>query len=268
MDQTTRDQEIVASLRAFLKHQSERVALYKEFNDAFKEYIAKRITPEEYTTICGVVTQGFVELSIEIQALEAHLGDGTTPNTTTASSTTSSSTTTAAVPPPPSSSSSARNLSLGSPEHAQLIRDVQILERTKLQLTIQGQKLLLAKEEQERQEAEEQRAQEQDERVVDEDSRVEEEASQDQEMEANVEATAVHTPNGGCHHHHHHHHGHSRETIARQPRASSGIVLDQRLTAEAWEEQLAENRSKLDQAVEEINDKLADINEAIAILIL
>ncbi|KAG0251169.1 hypothetical protein DFQ27_008952, partial [Actinomortierella ambigua] len=203
---------------------------------AFKEYIAKRITPEEYTTICGIVTQGFVELSIDIQALEAHLGDGKTPNATMStaaqeeeaapSSLSSPSATTSTGP------STRHHLSLQSPEHAQLIRDVQNLERTKLQLTVQSQKILLAKEEQERQEAEELRAQDQDERVVVEEEgsgRVEGRDDGEQSMEVDVEATA---------------------------------------TAEAWGEQMAENKRQLDQIVEDINEKLADIHEAIAILVL
>ncbi|KAG0234949.1 hypothetical protein BGW42_006048 [Actinomortierella wolfii] len=246
-----------------LSQHSERVALYKEFNDAFKEYIAKRITPEEYTTICGIVTQGFVELSVEIQALEAHLGDGTTPNTTAPSTT---DTTTIGASP--------SRLSLQSSEHAQLIRDVQNLERTKLQITVQGQKLMLAREEQERQEEVERRAEEQDERVVDEASRIAEEeeerqgVSQQSAIETDGEATTVQQSNG-CHHHHHHlHHDHHQPRATQQPRVSSGIVLDKRRTPEEWDVELAENKAQLDQIVEDINEKLADINEAIAILVL
>ncbi|KAG0036194.1 hypothetical protein BGZ83_003880, partial [Gryganskiella cystojenkinii] len=131
LDEETRNQEIVASLRGFLKHQTERVALYKEFNDAFKEYIAKRMTQEEYATICRIVTEGFVELSVEILALEAHLaGTNTSDEGADVASTSSS------------------RLSLNSPEHAQLIRAVQMLEKEKLALTVQGQKYVLAQEEQ------------------------------------------------------------------------------------------------------------------------
>ncbi|KAI7816868.1 hypothetical protein BC939DRAFT_28614 [Gamsiella multidivaricata] len=186
LDDETRNQEIVTSLRGFLKHQTERVSLYKEFNDAFKEYTAKRMTSEEYATICNIVTQGFVELSIEILALEAHLGGPTHTSTINGSAPTPSSTTTLTATET-SIESTPNRISLDSPEHAQLIRQVQLLEKQKLALTVQGQKWAMAKQEQEAEDEKEREAELQTDRVVS----IETEEQGDEGVEAEVEATAV-----------------------------------------------------------------------------
>ncbi|KAG0211997.1 hypothetical protein B0O80DRAFT_497686 [Mortierella sp. GBAus27b] len=232
LDQETRNQEIVASLRSFLKHQTERVSLYKEFNDAFKEYTAKRMTPEEYATICNIVTQGFVELSIEILALEAHLGGpshAAAMNTTTAATTPNPSASTETTSPEIS-----QRVSLNSPEHAQLIREVQLLEKQKLALTVQGQKWFLEKEAQETQDQQDREAENQADRIVGEESeRQATEAQQQQEGSG-------------------------------QGHANGGI----KLSAEEWQAKVDDNRDKLNETVEAINEKLADIQEAIAVLVL
>jgi hypothetical protein len=118
------------------------------------------MTQEEYATICRIVTEGFVELSVEILALEAYLtgtNNNNTTNTVSASSSTSSS-----EPALPRT----RSL-INSPEHAQLIREVQLLEKQKLSLTVQGQKWAMEKEAQEVQDQKDQEAEQQLDRVVD-----------------------------------------------------------------------------------------------------
>ncbi|KAG0285346.1 hypothetical protein BGZ96_010378 [Linnemannia gamsii] len=241
LDQETRNKEIVASLRGFLKHQT-----------AFKEYVAKRMTQEEYATICRIVTEGFVELSIEILALEAHLGGPTHVSTISALSAPTTATAAAATNDPSSSSeqslaSGRRNYSLDSPEHAQLIREVQLLEKQKLVLTVQGQKCLLEQEAQEAQNIKDREIELQADRVV---------GNEDEQegTEREVQATAVH------------------DAESRPP--SQGITAavanggGVKLTVEEWQVKLDENRDSLNDLVEEINDKLADIQEAIAVLVL
>ncbi|KAF9171944.1 hypothetical protein BGX20_006635 [Mortierella sp. AD010] len=247
LDEETRNQEIVASLRGFLKHQTERVSLYKEFNDAFKEYIAKRMTPEEYATICNIVTQGFVELSIEILALEAHLGgpehsinvSGTSTETSASDSTSPTSTIT-------NGENTRGKLSLNSPEHAQLIRQVQLLEKQKLALTVQGQKLALEKEAQETQDLKDQEAELQADRIV---------------GTTDVESDVQENEMNGIE-------SEGQEINAESTQAQSQLNGGIKLSEEEWQVKLYENRDRLNEVVEEINDKLADIQEAIAVLVL
>ncbi|KAF9088625.1 hypothetical protein BGX29_000172 [Mortierella sp. GBA35] len=258
LDSETRNHEIVASLRGFLKHQTERVSLYKEFNDAFKEYVAKRMTPEEYATICRIVTEGFVELSIEILALEAHLGGpahASTINALTPASTTTSPSTTDPSEQPSTENSSRRNYSLDSPEHAQLIREVQLLEKQKLALTVQGQKWVLEKEAQEAQDLKDQEAELQADRVVGNEDEEEREREEARQLESEVQATAVHDAEGPSQ---------SQGAAAGAAVVNGGVNL----SVEEWQVKLNENRDSLNEIVEEINDKLADIQEAIAILVL
>ncbi|KAF9943009.1 hypothetical protein BGZ67_008640 [Mortierella alpina] len=236
LDEDTRKEQIVASLRGFLKHQT-----------AFKEYSAKRMTPEEYTTICSIVTEGFVELSIEILALEAHLGGPNhaipinAPAPATAETVVETTTDAAAGPTP----SSRQSVSLNSPEHAQLIREVQLLEKQKLALTVQGQKWVLEMEAQQGQDQKDREAEEQADRVM---------SKEDTGMDrgtlnngSEVLATAV-------------------QDSSRQ--ASSQVDGGLKLSVEEWQVKLEENRASLNQTIEDINDKLADIQEAIAVLVL
>ncbi|KAF9336397.1 hypothetical protein BG006_008804 [Podila minutissima] len=225
LDTETRNEEIVSSLRGFLKHQTERVALYKEFNDAFKEYMSKRMTQEEYATICRIVTEGFVELSVEILALEAYLA-GTNNNSTdtvsaSSSASWSSATSSSSEPAPPRT----RSL-INSPEHAQLIREVQLLEKQKLALTVQGQKWSMEKVAQEVQDQKDQEAEQHLDRVID---------MEQEESPASSEPST-------------------------QPQL--------KLSVAEWQSKMDENRDSLNQIVEDINEKLADIQEAIAVLVL
>ncbi|KAG0075337.1 hypothetical protein BGZ93_003956 [Podila epicladia] len=220
LDAETRNEEIVTSLRGFLKHQTERVALYKEFNDAFKEYMAKRMTQEEYATICRIVTEGFVELSVEILALEAYLA-GTDNNNSTNTASSSSATSTSSELAPPRT----RSL-INSPEHAQLIREIQLLEKRKLALTVQGQKWSMEKEAQEVQDQKDQEAEHQLDRVID------------------------------------------KEQVESQASSEPGTQPQIKLTVAEWQSKMDENRDSLNQIVDDINEKLADIQEAIAVLVL
>ncbi|KAF9965150.1 hypothetical protein BGZ70_005330 [Mortierella alpina] len=236
LDEDMRKEQIVASLRGFLKHQT-----------AFKEYSAKRMTPEEYTTICSIVTEGFVELSIEILALEAHLGG---PNhvipvnapTAPIADTVEGTTTDATAGP---TTSSLQSMSLNSPEHAQLIREVQLLEKQKLALTVQGQKWVLEMEAQRAQDQKDREAEEQADRVMNnEDTEVGGGACKNG---SEVQTTAAHESTG---------------------QASSQVNGGPKLSVEEWQAKLEENRASLNQIIEDINDNLADIQEAIAVLLL
>ncbi|KAF7726904.1 hypothetical protein EC973_008199 [Apophysomyces ossiformis] len=69
------NKEVLQKLQALSKAQSTRVALYKEFNDAFDDYLADKCPPEQYYSICSIVTEGFEEVSVEIQSIERDLID-------------------------------------------------------------------------------------------------------------------------------------------------------------------------------------------------
>ncbi|ORY99219.1 DNA repair REX1-B-domain-containing protein [Syncephalastrum racemosum] len=94
------------AMRALLKAQSTRVALYKEFDDAFKDFLNTTCSAEEYQLVCTTVTQGFQEVSTEIQAIEAQV-------------------------------------TAGRPDIAGLIRQLQNLEKDKLYMTCRSQILTI-----------------------------------------------------------------------------------------------------------------------------
>ncbi|CAO3574233.1 unnamed protein product [Mortierella alpina] len=206
------------------------------------------MTPEEYTTICSIVTEGFVELSIEILALEAHLGGPNhvipvnAPTPAVADTVVGATTTDAASG---QTTSSRQSMSLNSPEHAQLIREVQLLEKQKLALTVQGQKWVLEMEAQRAQDQKDREAEEHADRVMN---------NEDTEVGggvgkngSEVQTTAVHESTG---------------------QAPSQVNGGPKLSVEEWQAKLEENRASLNQVIEDINDKLADIQEAIAVLLL
>lgn len=187
------------------------------------------MTQEEYATICRIVTEGFVELSIEILALEAHLGGPTHASTINALSSPTTTTAAAATNGPSSSSSSEQSLasgrqnySLDSPEHAQLIREVQLLEKQKLVLTVQGQKYLLEKDAQEAQDVKDQETELQADRVVGNED-------EQEETEREVQATAVH------------------DAEVRSPLQGSTAAVANggvKLTVEEWQVKLDGNRDR------------------------
>ncbi|KAF9432205.1 hypothetical protein BGZ76_011128 [Entomortierella beljakovae] len=247
LDQETLNKEIVASLRTFLKHQTERVSLYKEFNDAFKDFSAKQMTREEYATTCNIVTQGFVELSIEILALEAHLGGSNhVINASPASAISTANESTSSSSTNTNSGNDVHSIvSLNSPEHAQLIREVQLLEKQKLALTVQQQKMAFEKEAQEAQELKEREAELEADRIV---------GNTADEMDSNNSSGDME----------------GIETQENEAATNSNGPVDgiSRLSEEEWQVKIYENKERLNEVVEGINEKLADIQEAIAILVL
>ncbi|KAH8556780.1 DNA repair REX1-B-domain-containing protein [Umbelopsis sp. PMI_123] len=75
MTVTTENEQLLNLLKSFSNSQSTRVALYKEFDDAFADYKAKRLPIDQYQSICGIVTDGFQEVSQQIQSVEHQLRD-------------------------------------------------------------------------------------------------------------------------------------------------------------------------------------------------
>ncbi|GAB5591158.1 hypothetical protein Unana1_06058 [Umbelopsis nana] len=71
----TKNDPLLKLLKSFTESQSTRVALYKEFDDAFNDYKTKRLPVEQYQSICGIVTEGFQEVSQQIQDVERQLKD-------------------------------------------------------------------------------------------------------------------------------------------------------------------------------------------------
>jgi hypothetical protein len=185
------------------------------------------MTQEEYATICRIVTEGFVELSIEILALEAHLGGPTHASTINALSpptaiTVASASSDPSSPSEQSPASSRRNYSLDSPEHAQLIREVQLLEKQKLVLTVQGQKWALEKEAQEAQDVKDQETELQADRVVGNED-------EQEETETEIQAAAVHDAEG---------------RPPSQDRTAAAINGGIKLTVEEWQVKVDENRDR------------------------
>ncbi|KAI8575030.1 hypothetical protein K450DRAFT_263674 [Umbelopsis ramanniana AG] len=75
MTVATEKEQLLILLKSFSNSQSTRVALYKEFDDAFTDYKAKRLPIDQYQSICGIVTDGFQEVSQQIQTIERQLRD-------------------------------------------------------------------------------------------------------------------------------------------------------------------------------------------------
>ncbi|CAO3661126.1 unnamed protein product [Umbelopsis vinacea] len=75
MTATDQNEALLNLLKSFTNSQSTRVALYKEFDDAFTDYKAKRLPIDQYQSICGIVTEGFQEVSQQIQTVECLLRD-------------------------------------------------------------------------------------------------------------------------------------------------------------------------------------------------
>lgn len=216
-------------LASYVPPKDAKYNFISQHDSAFKEYVAKRMTQEEYATICRIVTEGFVELSIEILALEAHLGGPAHASTINALAPPTTATATngpSASEQSPANISSRRNYSLDSPEHAQMIREVQLLEKQKLALTVQGQKWVLEKEAQEAQDIKDQEAELQADRVVGND---EEEGEGAGRIESEVQTTAVHDPEGQT-----------------PPQGASAAVANGsiKLTVEDWQAKVDENRDR------------------------
>ncbi|KAI8370318.1 DNA repair REX1-B-domain-containing protein [Radiomyces spectabilis] len=66
---------VSTSLKALVKAQETRIALYREFADAYHDYLADKCSPEEYYSICNIVTEGFQQVSSEIQNIELRMNE-------------------------------------------------------------------------------------------------------------------------------------------------------------------------------------------------
>ncbi|KAI8890784.1 hypothetical protein K501DRAFT_236469 [Backusella circina FSU 941] len=69
----TDDTTLLKQLQALSKSQGTRVELYHEFEIAFNDYLNKKCPPEQYYSICKIVTEGFQDVSLEIQNLEREM---------------------------------------------------------------------------------------------------------------------------------------------------------------------------------------------------
>ncbi|KAI8100020.1 DNA repair REX1-B-domain-containing protein [Halteromyces radiatus] len=72
---TTCTRDVLSRLQALSKAQETRIALYQEFDDAYQDYLQNKCPTEQFYSICGIVTEGFQEVSLEIQAIEKELSE-------------------------------------------------------------------------------------------------------------------------------------------------------------------------------------------------
>ncbi|KAI9488311.1 DNA repair REX1-B-domain-containing protein [Zychaea mexicana] len=70
-----KEAHLLSSLQSLIKAQSTRMGLYKEFNDAFQDYLDDKCPEEQYYSVCRLVTEGFQEVSTEIQSIEQDMND-------------------------------------------------------------------------------------------------------------------------------------------------------------------------------------------------
>ncbi|KAI8064739.1 DNA repair REX1-B-domain-containing protein [Gongronella butleri] len=66
---------VLQELQRLQRAQETRLALYQEFEDAYQDYLNDRCPEEQYSSICRIVTEGFQEVSQEIQGIETQLRD-------------------------------------------------------------------------------------------------------------------------------------------------------------------------------------------------
>ncbi|CAO3678725.1 unnamed protein product [Rhizopus stolonifer] len=62
-------------LQSLFKLQNTRNELYQEFDIAFKDYLSGNCPAEQYHSICRIVTEGFQEVSVEIQTMEKNMSN-------------------------------------------------------------------------------------------------------------------------------------------------------------------------------------------------
>ncbi|RCI02199.1 hypothetical protein CU098_012130 [Rhizopus stolonifer] len=72
---------LAGQLQKILKAQDTRMELYKEFDIAFKDYLEGKCPAEQYHSICKIVTEGFQDVSNEIQGIERDISDTVIANT-------------------------------------------------------------------------------------------------------------------------------------------------------------------------------------------
>ncbi|KAI8336236.1 DNA repair REX1-B-domain-containing protein [Chlamydoabsidia padenii] len=66
---------VLSLLKSLTRSQETRIALYQEFDDAYQDYLNDKCPPEQYYSICKIVTEGFQEVSMEIQVVEKDLSE-------------------------------------------------------------------------------------------------------------------------------------------------------------------------------------------------
>ncbi|ORX58197.1 hypothetical protein DM01DRAFT_1302231 [Hesseltinella vesiculosa] len=66
---------VLKKLQQLQRAQETRIALYQEFEEAYQDYLKEKCPEEQYSSICKIVTEGFQEVSWEIQAIESDFRD-------------------------------------------------------------------------------------------------------------------------------------------------------------------------------------------------
>ncbi|EIE80948.1 hypothetical protein G6F46_006393 [Rhizopus delemar] len=77
MSNSTLEQNELLSkqLQNLFKAQNTRNELYQEFEIAFKDYLSEKCPAEQYHSICRIVTEGFQDVSMEIQNIERDISN-------------------------------------------------------------------------------------------------------------------------------------------------------------------------------------------------
>lgn len=70
-----KNEALSKQLQKLLKAQDTRMELYTEFDIAFKDYLSGKCPAEQYHSICKIVTEGFQDVSMEIQGIEKEISD-------------------------------------------------------------------------------------------------------------------------------------------------------------------------------------------------
>ncbi|KAI7847358.1 DNA repair REX1-B-domain-containing protein [Circinella umbellata] len=68
-----KEAQLLNSVQTLIKAQSTRMSLYKEFNEL--NYLKDKCPEEQYYSVCRLVTEGFQEVSNEIQSIEQDMND-------------------------------------------------------------------------------------------------------------------------------------------------------------------------------------------------
>ncbi|KAI8081176.1 DNA repair REX1-B-domain-containing protein [Thamnidium elegans] len=71
----TKNELLSKQLQKLLKAQGTRMELYTEFDIAFKDYLSGKCPADQYHSICKIVTEGFQDVSQEIQTIEKEISD-------------------------------------------------------------------------------------------------------------------------------------------------------------------------------------------------
>ncbi|KAI9353921.1 DNA repair REX1-B-domain-containing protein [Pilaira anomala] len=74
-NELTKNELLAEQLQKLLKAQSTRMELYSEFDIAFKDYLQGKCPADQYHSICKIVTEGFQDVSQEIQTIEKEMSD-------------------------------------------------------------------------------------------------------------------------------------------------------------------------------------------------